>query len=350
MLRNLNLHIDFAVSAEALLSNRRVDLAELKRSLSVIAGAQSIAQAALELGVTYRTLWGRLQTYDDAFSAQLVGKSRGRGTHLTGKGRAILAALERHAELFAVPAIDRIREFAQDLAHAMGELPLLRLLASHDFAIAQAFAHHDRAGAGPAILDFTTLIHSASAGSDHCIRALVRGDADLAGYHHRTDPKNEPASAQWRVVEQSDEFWSLPLMTREQGLIVAPARKGHIQSLSDLTQATVRLVNRQRGSGTRALLDALLAEARVSAAKISGYEHEEFTHQAVAATIAAGAADVGLGLRAAAAQFNLHFIPLTSETYRLAGRSETRSSPAVAQLVSSIKDAAEKLPGYKPIR
>jgi len=138
-------------------------------------------------------------------------------------------------------------------------------------------------------------------------------------------------------------------MRREQGLIVAPRLKGKVSSLADLTRRDVRFINRQRGSGTRLLLDSLLADASVASARISGYEHEEFTHQAVAASIAAGAADVGLGLRAAAAQFKLHFVPLAVEIYRLAGRIETQNHPRVRALITAVRTNAARLPGYKTL-
>lgn len=135
-------------------------------------------------------------------------------------------------------------------------------------------------------------------------------------------------------------------MQREQGLIIAPRSKGKISTLADLTGDAVRFINRQRGSGTRLLLDSLLTDASVASGRISGYEHEEFTHQAVAASIAAGAADVGLGLRAAASQFKLHFVPLAVEIYRLAGRAETQNHPRVRALIAAVRAHAAELPGY----
>lgn len=349
MSRTAPVRIEFTVRAELTLGDSRIDIGELRQYLRVIADTQSITHAALALGVTYRTLWGRLLTYDEAFHAKLVGKSRGRGTNLTGKGRALLATLERHAELFTPPSAERIGALAGDLSRAMGEEPLLRLLASHDYAIAQAFARAEIKTGDATLPPLSSLIHAASAGSDDSIRALLRGDADLAGYHHPADTSKIPANSQCERVEHSDDFWSLALMTREQGLIVAPHHKSQVKSLQDLTRADVRFVNRQRGSGTRTLFDSLLTDARLSPTKIAGYEHEEFTHQAVAATIAAGAADAGLGLRTAATQFKLHFIPLTTETYRIAGRKDTQAHPAVAQLVAAIRAAALTLPGYQPL-
>lgn len=351
-------HIRFSVQADVTFGESRIDLRELKRSLRTLTDTQSITQAAQSLGVTYRTLWGRLLAFDVALGCKLVGKARGRGTSLTGKGRALLAALERHDDLFSPPSTERVGALSADLARALRDQPLLRLLASHDYALSKVFDTSAASGASSspaATVQLLGTIHMANAGSVECIRALLRGDVDLAGYHHTTaavssSGKGSQATVQWDRVEDSAEFWSVALMEREQGLIVAPQFKSTVKRLADLMQPGLRFVNRQRGSGTRVLLDTLMAEAGVVATAISGYGHEEFTHQAVAATIAAGAADAGPGLRTAAAQFTLHFVPLAVETYRIAGRSDTRQHPSVAKLIAALRLEAAKLPGYKALR
>ncbi len=350
-------HINFSVQADVTLGELRVDLRELKRSLRTLADTQSITHAAQSLGVTYRTLWGRLLGFDAALGCKLVGKARGRGTNLTGKGRALLAALERHDELFSPPSTERVSALSADLARALRDQPLLRLLASHDYALAKVFDTSSASGASsPTVaVQMQDAIHMANAGSVECIRALLRGDADLAGYHHTTVTpayagKESQATALWSRVEDSAEFWSVALMEREQGLIVAPQLKAKVKGLTDLARPGLRFVNRQRGSGTRVLLDSLMAEKGMVATAISGFGHEEFTHQAVAATIAAGAADAGPGLRTAAAQFKLHFVPLATETYRIAGRSETRQHPSVLKLIAALRIEAAKLPGYTALK
>ena len=347
--------INFSVRAELKGADAAIDLSDLKRSLRTLADTQSITHAAQSLGVTYRTLWGRLLGFDAALGCRLVGKARGRGTNLTGKGRALLAALERHDELFSPPSSERVSALCADLARALRDQPLLRLLASHDYALGKVFDTSSVSTSPTVSTQLQDAIHMANAGSVECIRALLRGDADLAGYHHTTVTaanagKESQATALWSRVEDSAEFWSVALMEREQGLIVAPQLRAKVKGLTDLARPGVRFVNRQRGSGTRVLLDSLMAEAGMVASAISGYGQEEFTHQAVAATIAAGAADAGPGLRTAAAQFKLHFVPLATETYRIAGRSETRQHPSVLKLIAALRFEATKLPGYSAIK
>jgi hypothetical protein len=97
----------------------------------------------------------------------------------------------------------------------------------------------------------------------------------------------------------------LPVMRRCQGLIVARGNPHKLQTLADVSRRGLRMVNRQRGSGTRSMIDQLLAANNLRPESIAGYNHEEFTHEAIAATVAAGQADVGFGIEAAAARYDL---------------------------------------------
>lgn len=348
--------INFTAQAALQLGANEVDLVDLSRCLRTLADTQSITLAAASLGVTYRTLWGRLLSFDAALGCKLVGKSRGRGTLLTGKGRALLAALDRHSALFLPPAAEPVAALTTDLARALRDRPLLRLMASHDFALSKALAkalpkavtgrgHRALATERRMATELADMVHLSNAGSVDCIRALLRGDADLAGYHHVNGA--DIGSSPWERVECDADYWSVPIMEREQGLIIAPRAKRQVKSIADVARDGIRFINRQRGSGTRLLLDTWLGEAGISHHRISGYEQEEFTHQAVAATIAAGAADAGPGLEAAAAQFNLAFIPLATETYRLAGGIDTRSHETVNALIDATQQHAATLPGYR---
>ena len=109
----------------------------------------------------------------------------------------------------------------------------------------------------------------------------------------------------------------LRLVDREQGIIVAPGNPLHITGISDLAREGVRFVNRQRGSGTRVLLDYKLACLGLAPASISGYRDEEYTHMNVAAAVLSGRADAGLAVRAAANALGLPFVPVGVEEYDL---------------------------------
>ena len=114
----------------------------------------------------------------------------------------------------------------------------------------------------------------------------------------------------------------------------------------------MRFINRQRGSGTRLLIDQMIAYERIDGSEIIGYGNEEFTHRAVAATVASGGADAGFGLRAAAAEYRLAFIPLVRERYFLAVRANAVEKAAVARLIQALRSPmfariARGFAGYK---
>ena len=119
--------------------------------------------------------------------------------------------------------------------------------------------------------------------------------------------------------------------------------------MQDLARPGLRFVNRQRGSGTRILFDALLSLNAIDATRIQGGETSEFTHAAVAAFVASGMADVGFGVEPAARQFKLDFIPVVKERYMLACRARTLRQAAVQELLLLLKgDEFRKLIGQVP--
>ncbi|HEX8967619.1 MAG TPA: molybdopterin biosynthesis protein, partial [Chloroflexota bacterium] len=158
---------------------------------------------------------------------------------------------------------------------------------------------------------------SANVGSLGGLLALARGEAHLAGSHlldERTGTYNI-SFIQRHLAER--KIVLVHLTGRVQGLIVPRGNPRGITSLVDLAHPDVRFVNRQRGSGTRVLLDYELRKLGLEAGQIRGYEREQYTHLAVGADVASGAADVGLGILAAARALELDFVPLFNEQYQL---------------------------------
>jgi putative molybdopterin biosynthesis protein len=158
---------------------------------------------------------------------------------------------------------------------------------------------------------------SANVGSLGGLVALRRGEAHLAGSHlldMESGIYNDSAIDRY-LPEQKVAV--VTLVGREQGWIVPPGNPAGLTGWDDLANRELRFVNRQRGAGTRLLLDYELNRRGLAAEQVRGYEREEYTHLAVAAAIASGAADAGLGIRAAAVALGLGFVSLAAEQYEL---------------------------------
>jgi len=158
---------------------------------------------------------------------------------------------------------------------------------------------------------------SANVGSLGGIMALKRGEAHLAGMHLLDETSGEYNVSYLERYLSQEELVLVNLLYREQGLLVPRGNPKGIKGLADLAERKLQFINRQPGSGTRILLDYLLKQHNIQPGQIVGYEREEYTHLAVAAAVAAGSADAGMGVAAAAKVFELDFIPLTKERYDL---------------------------------
>jgi putative molybdopterin biosynthesis protein len=181
-------------------------------------------------------------------------------------------------------------------------------IGSHDMALdllAQFLAEHNRR------------LVSANVGSLGGLVALKRGEAHLAG-SHLLDPETGEYNLSYIRQYLAGEPVSLyAFVKREQGLIVPKENPKELRGLGDLIRENVTFVNRQRGAGTRVLLDYHLNRLGIAPEQVSGYNQEEYTHLGVAAAVASGRADCGLGIPAAAQALELDFVPLFDEEYQL---------------------------------
>lgn len=187
-------------------------------------------------------------------------------------------------------------------------------------------------------------------GSMEALASLAGGDCEIAGFH-------APVGALQSEVLAFYSKWLVPgsqtlitLCSRRQGLMTAPGNPLGISSLRELGRPGLRFVNRQFGSGTRILLELLLAREGIEGTAIAGYESGEFTHSAVAAYIASGMADAGFGVEAAARPFGLEFLPLATERYFLLCADESLASPFISRVLETLTSprfriAAGQLPG-----
>lgn len=192
---------------------------------------------------------------------------------------------------------------------------------------------------------------SANVGSLGGLIALRRGEAHLAG-SHLLDPDTGVYNLTYiREYLPDTPVKVVALVDREQGLLVPRGNPGGILSLEDLTRPEVTFINRQRGAGTRVLLDYHLGRLGIAPRAIKGYNQEEYTHLAVAAAIASGRADCGLGIAAAAQALELDFVPLFQESYELVIPSEYFSDALLEPLFEVLDDpefrqAVASLTGY----
>ena len=308
----------------------------LLRLLANVAEKGSLQRAARDSGVSYRHAWGLIGDWSRVLDGPLLAARRGQGARLAPLGERLLRAQSRVQEKFAAmkPALEEklAKEFPAPGPKEAG----LRISASHDLALLRLkdFAPDSRWD-----LRFR--------GSLDALEDLGQGVCDVAGFHVRQG--QAPDS---RMAEFLRGFRLILFVRRTQGLLVASGNPKRIRTLGDLARPGTRFVNRQRGSGTRLLLDELLAREGIETAMIRGYEQEEFTHAAVAATIASGLADAGLGIQAAAQPSNLGFVALATEQYYLACPPTRLDSPPMRSLLEllrspPVRQALKSLPGYQ---
>ena len=192
---------------------------------------------------------------------------------------------------------------------------------------------------------------SANVGSLGGLVALRRGEAHLAG-SHLLDPQTGEYNLSYIRQYLPDVAVTLvEWVGREQGLLVRAGNPKGLTGLQDLIRPDVLFMNRQRGAGTKVLLDYHLARLGIRPEQVRGYDQEEFTHLAVAAAVASGRADCGLGVRAAAKALGLDFILVASEPYQLVIPTRFFEHALLHPLRQLMEDenfhhAVEGLPGY----
>lgn len=179
---------------------------------------------------------------------------------------------------------------------------------------------------------------SSNVGSLGGLIALARGEAHIAGSHlldEKTGEYNIPFIRR-HLADHSVHL--VNLVYRQQGLIVPKGNPRDIHALEDISLQNITFVNRQRGSGTRILLDYNLKQKGISSGTINGYEREVYTHLAVAACISSGAADVGLGIHSAAMALDLDFVPLLTEQYDLVIPTKFYESELLSHLLYALNE------------
>ena len=320
----INPHWEITHSADAPL-----DTAVLLGLLMSIQKTGSISKAARLVDLSYRYSWGLLRDAEKMFGTPLLNTDRGRGTTLTPLAEKLIWA-DRRIRARLSPTLESLAsELETEIGKTIvGKTKPLRLDASHGFAV-DALLHQLTEANLPVDLRYRN--------STDAVAALSRNECDLAGFHVPLGEFEKKAVERYTQWLNPREHCLLHLAVRTQGMFVAPGNPKKILTLQDLARPGVRFVNRQAGSGTRMLLELMLTGANISPFDIEGYQSNEFTHSAIAAFIASGMADVGVGVQTAAHRFSLGFIPLVRERYFLALPLAIMDDPLIQLVIDVVQ-------------
>ena len=323
---------------DALIRNPLMDM------LHAVRAQGSISKAAKALDFSYRHVWGALKDWEQTLGRELIVWDKGQRARLTEFGDKLLWA-ERQAQARLAPQIEALRgDIERAFSTAFDDSAhVLTLYASHDTALSTL---RDQTAPKGLHLDIRFM------GSVDAIAALNAGRCMMAGFHTTDQPHAHSVAARtYRSLLKPGLHKLIGFASRTQGLMVARGNPLRITGLPDLKRPEVRYVNRAEGTGTRVLLDELLANANMTPADVQGYSSQEPSHTAVAQAVASGTADAGLGIEAAALEKDLGFVPLTQERYHLVCLKSELASPSVTALLNELQSThwqttLGKLPGY----
>lgn len=194
-------------------------------------------------------------------------------------------------------------------------------------------------------------LSSAHVGSMGGIMALKGGETHIAPIHLLDMESGEYNSSYIKKYLPDKKMALIKGVNRIQGLLVKKGNPLNILGFEDISKEGIRFVNRQRGSGTRLLLDYNLKKLKINTEDIIGYDREEFTHLGVAAAVSAGDADAGLGVYSAASAMRLDFIPLGNEEYDFAVPQEYLDTEMIRSFIETLKSTEflrelDRLGGY----
>lgn len=315
--------------------------------LAAIHAEGSVLHAARVLDRSYRHVWGVIREAEAALGEPLVSGAPGQAARLTDFGCRLL-----WAECLARARVQaQLESLRSDLAHVVTRArdpsrPSLTICAGHDLALPLLRDHALRHTG----LDVELHLQ----GSVDALRSLATGRCVLAGIHLPGMPQARPVFEQaLRPLLEAGRCRFLAASHRRLGLLLRGEHAAAVRSLADVRRLGLRLVNRPIGSATRLLTDHLVAAAGLDVATLDGYDSRiEESPVAVAACIAAGVADAGCALEAAADPFGLTFVPLVEEDGYLVCRETSLDHPSVQRMRRLLagdawRQIVEGFPGYR---
>jgi putative molybdopterin biosynthesis protein len=300
-----------------------------------------LTAAAKACDLSYRHAWNLLNESTTFFSSPLVLMEKGRGAKLTALGQKLLWSKQRidaclHPEMESL-ATELNIELQKSI---VGAAPIVKIYASHGYAVA-LMAQYTK----------TYSVEIQYHAPEHALIALNEGRCRIAGFHMPIGLQIPVQKASYKKLLDPARFGIIRFVRRQQGLIFQADNPFNISGIEDLRQGNFRFINRQYKSGTRELLEQILADKHINTTDILGYENQEFTHSAVAAHIAADMADVGFGVKAAASRFDLGFAPIIEENYLWAYALENEKDNDIQAFIATLLDREfqlkiNELPGY----
>lgn len=313
--------------------------------LVAIRAQGSLAAGARRVGLSYRYAWGLLNQAREVFGQPLLRGTRGRGAQLTAIGERLVWADSRIRARLS-PTLDSLAtELEAELERVVSDSAApLRVHASHGFGVEALRRALSEAGL-PLDLKYRS--------PDDALSALRSGSCELAGMHLPIGELEREVAAHYADRLDAVDDRIVHLAMRRQGLVLAPGNPHGLQRPADLARPGLRFIHRQPGSGSRLLLERLLAREGVDFGAIGACDVEELTHAAVAAYVASGLADAGFALEPPARRYGLDFVPLVTEHYFFVCRAATLEGDRLDGLLSILRSAAfrhelGRLPGYDP--
>lgn len=310
-----------------------VDLVWLTSLLKDIEQGKTLMSACKKMGLSYRNVWQKLNDVEEALGFKLMDRVRGHGSQLSEYSRYLIQFtddFDQKTMHLGQTSLSHLEEgFAQFRVKAKKQW---RLASSSDPIIQKSVVD---------IGGFELM----TAGSGEALERLLNFEVDIAGFHV-SDQQSSQIIAK-RLKKEGMQIF--PVMKRVQGLMVAKGNPQNINSPKDLLRPKIRFINRQKGSGTRLLLDTILTKEGIDPHRIKGYENEEFTHSAIAMAILAKKVDAGMGVKSVAIENGLDFIQLKDEIFFLAMSEGLSANRELAKLIRKIRALSGETPGYKSI-
>ena len=262
-----------------------------------------------------------------------------------------ITTLTRAEGIIRIPALSEgIRQDRETVAELLVDpedlLNTVVIIGSHDMAI-DIIGDEVRRKSGH------IRISSGNVGSLGGLLAIRKGTCHMAGSHLMDTETGEYNISYIKRYIPGLNVTVFHLVLRDQGIILKKGNPKNIRGVQDLVRKDVVFVNRQAGSGTRVLFDYKLSRAGFLPEAVNGYDHEEFTHMAVAVDVLSGAADCGMGIYAAAKALNLDFVPVEQEQYDLIVPSHMLDQPNIRNVLNTIRSdnfrkRVAALGGYDP--